>query len=317
MHRITFSLRGQSNQSGTIIDGADRGPGRGPNVLRDELSGELKKIALKDREMELGGRTFKTLKGPEAAQFERDPVFFKKAPYPQFTELHADDFVPLLGEPQEIETFPAQRDKNGEGFTFRKILNESWLHFALVPSRFAALPTTDPEFRFHLRMGILRGKGGRSMQRISKYRWIWVFAAAACGGIMLSIPQEGRILDLRFWYSGQDALDYLQSLQGEARDRYQIHEWLDLIFMGFYSLAMAGFWRGPKRSLFVPWVAGILDFIETALILVLLIKPTWSGELEVTLASGIATVTPIKYIFFYSTLFWILSTRFRSDDRKS
>jgi len=155
------------------------------------------------------------------------------------------------------------------------------------------------------------------MQGISKYRWLWFLAAAACGGVMLSIPQEGRILDLRFWYSGQDALDYLQSLQGEARDRYRIHEWLDLLFMAFYSLAMAGFWKGPRRTRLIPWVAGILDFVETALILVLLTQPASSGDLEQALASGIATVTPLKYVFFYGTLFWILSARLLPWGRKS
>lgn len=136
-------------------------------------------------------------------------------------------------------------------------------------------------------------------------------AAAACGGVMLSIPQEGRILDLRFWYSAQDALEYLNALQGEARDRYRIHEWLDLLFMGFYSLAMAGFWRGPKRWSALPWIPGLLDFMETSLILVLLYAADGSPPFSIQIATGIAISTPIKYVFFYGTILWMVTSRLR------
>jgi hypothetical protein len=95
---IAFSkLRGQSNQSRAIVDGADRGATRGSKTLRDDLGRELKKVALEDRELEVRDHALKALKSSQAAQFEGDLILLKKASDSQITELHADDFVPLLG----------------------------------------------------------------------------------------------------------------------------------------------------------------------------------------------------------------------------
>ncbi len=142
---------------------------------------------------------------------------------------------------------------------------------------------------------------------IRRLRWFWLAAAALCGLAMLSIPQQGRILDLRFWYTGQDAIDYLASLQGESRGRYINHEWLDFGFMGFYSLALAGFWRGARHLRLLPWFPGLMDFIETGQIVAILYRPE-SGP---WLASTLAMSTPVKYVFFYGVIAAIVLDRLR------
>jgi hypothetical protein len=130
---------------------------------------------------------------------------------------------------------------------------------------------------------------------------------------MLSIPQQGKVLDLRFFYAPSEALDYLRSLSGPALERYRVHEWLDLGFMAFYSLALASFWRAVAHSgclKGLPWAAGVLDLVETGLILAFLHQP----ELLVpappgpalAMATVMAAATPLKYLCFYSTLGWIL-----------
>lgn len=140
------------------------------------------------------------------------------------------------------------------------------------------------------------------MSRITALRWLWVLLAAVCGLTMLSVPQQGRILDLRFWYTAQDALDYLASLQGETRSRYLIHEWLDFGFMGFYSLALAGFWKRHWRLQMLPWLPGFLDFVETSSIVAILCEPERFARLGLLISIS----TPVKYLFFYGVIISIL-----------
>ena len=139
---------------------------------------------------------------------------------------------------------------------------------------------------------------------------------------MLSIPQTGKILDLRFFYTPAQALEYLGSLkvggQGDAWSRYWMHEWLDLGFMAFYTMAMVAFWKatprldGLRRLRWLPWGAGALDLIETASILVVLSSVdagTGAGAVNAALAGVMAVATPGKYVCFYSTLVAIVVHR--------
>ena len=137
-----------------------------------------------------------------------------------------------------------------------------------------------------------------------------VVLSAIVGAVMLSIPLEGRILDLRFWYTGAEALQYLESLSVDAGRQYWLHELLDLVFMSSYSWAFFVFW--PVSGRLANWRAlsllpGALDFIETFGILLLL--SACSVLPRAPIATAVSSVTPIKYLAFYGVLIFELVGR--------
>lgn len=140
-------------------------------------------------------------------------------------------------------------------------------------------------------------------QRLRFWHWLW--AMLAVGAVMLSIPLHpefyGRPLDVRFWYSGAEALRYLGSLDPETSRGYLIHELLDLGFMAFYSGFFWSAWPvGARRWRRLGFVPGVLDLVETSGIIVLLVQPDL--PLRELFGSVIASATPIKYIAFYALL---------------
>lgn len=135
--------------------------------------------------------------------------------------------------------------------------------------------------------------------------WHWLWAMAAVGAVMLSIPLHtefyGSPLDVRFWYTGAEALRYLSSLDAETARRYLFHEVLDLGFMAFYSGFFWSAWPADaRRWRKLSFVPGFLDLVETSGIMALLLVPDLG--IRDGLGGIIATATPIKYVAFYASL---------------
>jgi hypothetical protein len=125
---------------------------------------------------------------------------------------------------------------------------------------------------------------------------------------MLSIPMQGRVLDVRLVYSGADALAYLDSLAPDARQRYFVHEMLDFGFMAAYTGMFVSAWRSHPLLVFWPWLPGLLDLVETSAIAWLLRFP--QSESREQLAWVMSIATPLKYFFFYTALAWVLRRAF-------
>lgn len=142
--------------------------------------------------------------------------------------------------------------------------------------------------------------------------WHWLWAMAAVGAVMLSIPLHaefyGSPLDVRFWYSGSDALRYLSSLDAETSRRYLVHEWLDLGFMAFYSGFFWSAWPADaRRWRMLCFVPGLCDLVETSGIIALLLMPDLG--IRDFLGGIIASATPIKYVAFYASLAGVVIAR--------
>ncbi len=72
-------------------------------------------------------------------------------------------------------------------------------------------------------------------------------------------------LDARYFYTILEAKEYLQSLSADEKSRYLLGELVDFWFMANYSWLF--YLVVPKKFVFIP---GILDFLETLLILIYL-----------------------------------------------
>lgn len=87
------------------------------------------------------------------------------------------------------------------------------------------------------------------------------------------LPPGLNILDVRPWYSGAEAESYFEALGALGRAQYVAHQWVDVFFMGTYTLLFTLLCRryhAPswlRRMAFAP---GIADALETFGILAVL-----------------------------------------------
>jgi len=115
---------------------------------------------------------------------------------------------------------------------------------------------------------------------------IIAFATLALSGIAILIVGTLNSLDVRFYYTAQQADDFLRSLSPLESQRYLRTELLDLIFLSSYSVLLAFSMRRLYPSkIFLAWYAiipGVFDLAETMTIILLLAKwisypPPWLG----------------------------------------
>jgi hypothetical protein len=96
------------------------------------------------------------------------------------------------------------------------------------------------------------------MLPMKKNRLIVLFAlvAALCGTFMLMIGPE-KTLDVRLFYSQEEAYDWLSTLTSNQRAYYIVNEFLDIVYTISYSMIFF-LVLGPMGL-----IPGILDLIET------------------------------------------------------
>lgn len=107
---------------------------------------------------------------------------------------------------------------------------------------------------------------------------------------MLLTPPGTHVLDVRLWYTPDDAFALLDSLGVEGRAAYAKHAVADLVFIAIYTYLLRAAAPGRLRAL--AWIPGLLDAMETAGILVLL---SVFPSRPVTLATAVAIATPLKW----------------------
>lgn len=107
---------------------------------------------------------------------------------------------------------------------------------------------------------------------------------------MLLIAPPG-ILDSRFYYSPDTAIDFIQGLSDDESRRYLISEILDLFFILAYSNTLVFFFKKFGLSKGAALVPGVLDFLETVLIVLCL-----SGYLSPARVPFLGLLTLLKWI---------------------
>lgn len=94
----------------------------------------------------------------------------------------------------------------------------------------------------------------------------WLLISLALTGVMMKFLSPPNKLDVRFWYSIDEAKSFLFGLSPEQARRYLYGEFFDFWFMINYSWILHLILK--KKFVFI---IGVLDFFETFLIVVFLI----------------------------------------------
>jgi hypothetical protein len=118
----------------------------------------------------------------------------------------------------------------------------------------------------------------------AEYSLAAVLIATAFVLFSLNIPDA---LDTRLFYTAEESMFYLQSLELEKATRYLVHEIIDLLlFLTCYSalsyLIMKRLYPNVKYLPMLALVPGFFDTIETSSIILYLMKnlsefPSWMG----------------------------------------
>lgn len=113
---------------------------------------------------------------------------------------------------------------------------------------------------------------------------LWLIAIVL--GCTMLIHGPSDTLDARFFYSAQEASDYLTGLSSEKAHRYFVNELIDLVFLATYSMiSILSLKRGASRfSRAIALSPGFADLAETMTILILL-----SSDLAAPAILGILT----------------------------
>ena len=116
-------------------------------------------------------------------------------------------------------------------------------------------------------------------------------------GIVLSHFDVPHSLDARFYYSFDQASQYISSLTPDQVDKYLLNEFIDLGFIFFYSsflyVAFSRFFHKSFLGIkYLGLVPGIFDFIETKSIILVLNK-----TVDPSLFYWLGSVTAAKWTF--------------------
>ena len=119
----------------------------------------------------------------------------------------------------------------------------------------------------------------------SWHKEIWLILLIVILVIMVQLWGSQKALDIRLYYSADEAKNFFASLSASEVSAYIRHELFDLVFIFTYSyLLLLQIRRVYKPALFMTAMAltpGIFDFIETSTILGVLMgwiqSPPWLG----------------------------------------
>ena len=103
-------------------------------------------------------------------------------------------------------------------------------------------------------------------ESLLKSKMLWLLFSLILTGIGMKILSPPNKLDVRFWYSVEEAKSFLFGLSPDQARLYFYGEVLDFWFMINYSWILHLIFK--KKFVFI---TGVLDFFETSLIVLFLI----------------------------------------------
>src|SRR6478752_9429633 len=102
-------------------------------------------------------------------------------------------------------------------------------------------------------------------------RLTWTLIALAIGVwmTMIKVGAPPGFLDARFFYTHDQAYNFMTSLDDFDRGQYKLNEILDLFFLSIYSLLLVSNLRKvlPPGKAWFGFIPGAFDLIETTTIL--------------------------------------------------
>jgi hypothetical protein len=124
------------------------------------------------------------------------------------------------------------------------------------------------------------------MKKIFGIKEFWCVVVIVLLAMMVQIWGSQKSLDVRLYYTAGEAKSFLNELSPSEISAYVRHECFDLAFIATYSLLLFLWLRRllphNKYLLTLAFIPGVLDFIETTTILVILLRaplepPSWLG----------------------------------------